>query len=471
MLNRTHNRTHPAAATLLLTTCLSVLPNLTAQAAQSTFGHARARELAALGRLPTSSDIVVRDLINYHQHRLPLPQGNQAVSLEVRSDRGWAEPGCELWLQVGYATRSEGDRSLARPCAVALVVDCSGSMRERGKMSQVHNGLAAFVERLRPDDQIAVVSFSSGAEVVMPLRRRGNGDWLQATIAGLAPTANTNLHAGLMLGIEQLKHGDLGDLNKRVVLLTDGIANTGVTEPATIASDAERTSGPNIDISTIGVGQNLDTNLLAQLASSNNGLFHFVADEQDVHKVFVAEADSLLVPVARNVTLRIELPRSLEAAEILGEQAEVHGQTVQVHLPNLNAGATGVVMLRCRMRSETEESLTVTAELAMIRPDTQRPATERASTTLSTGKAPSGNRIDVECRKNAAIAVLSQGLRAMAQHCDNRRWADADRALQLAQDDSLQLFPGDDADVQRVRDIASNYAKTLRGYVERFRNF
>ena len=195
MLDRTHNRTHPAAATLLLTTCLSVLPNLTAQAAQSTFGHARARELAALGRLPTSSDIVVRDLINYHQHRLPLPQGNQAVSLEVRSDRGWAEPGCELWLQVGYATRSEGDRSLARPCAVALVVDCSGSMRERGKMSQVHNGLAAFVERLRPDDQIAVVSFSSGAEVVMPLRRRGNGDWLQATIAGLAPTANTNLHA------------------------------------------------------------------------------------------------------------------------------------------------------------------------------------------------------------------------------------------------------------------------------------
>lgn len=155
-----------------------------AQNGQSTFGHARARELAALGRLPTSHDVVVRDIVNYRRHVLPQPTANQAVALDVRSDRGGAEPGRELWLQVGYTTHAEGDRTLAPPCAVALVVDCSGSMRERGKMSQVHRGLRAFVTRLRPDDQIAVVAFSSDA------RRAARGVPALRTFAGASEPAD-----------------------------------------------------------------------------------------------------------------------------------------------------------------------------------------------------------------------------------------------------------------------------------------
>lgn len=455
-----------------LTLCTSLLlaTALTAQAGQSTFGHARGRELAALGRLPSSRDIVVRDIVNYHRHLLPQPKGDQAVSLEIRSDRGGAEAGGELWLQVGYATRSEGDRTLAPPCAVALVVDCSGSMQERGKMSQVHLGLRAFVQRLRPDDQIAVVAFSTEAKVVTGLRRRGDGEWLQSTIAALAPTANTNLHAGLMLGIQQLQNPDMGALSKRVVLLTDGIANTGITEPAAIARDAER-HATGIDISTIGVGQNLDTALLSQLAKTNHGLFHFVADEQDVQKVFVAEADSLLVPSARNVELRIDLPRSITAAEILAESADIDGQTVRIALPDLNAGATGVVLLRCRMGLPVDASKQVTAQLQCTRPDTKQPTTVFAETTLWSGSPLTTASIDRSTRKNAAIAVLAVGLAKMARHSEASRWADADHALQHARDEAQRLFPGDDVDVQRVRDMAKNYAKTLRGYVERFRSF
>ncbi|MGK0205329.1 MAG: Ca-activated chloride channel family protein, partial [Planctomycetota bacterium] len=138
MLNRT---------TPLIFALLTLSTGVLAQNGQSSFGHARARELAALGKLPTGGDIVVRDIVNYRRHLLPLPTANQAVSLDVRADRGGARRGDELWLQVGYATRGEGDRALSPPCAVTLVVDCSGSMQERGKMSQVHAGLRAFVER------------------------------------------------------------------------------------------------------------------------------------------------------------------------------------------------------------------------------------------------------------------------------------------------------------------------------------
>jgi hypothetical protein len=78
---------------------------------------------------------------------------------------------------------------------------------------------------------------------------------------------------------------------------------------------------------------------------------------------------------------------------------------------------------------------------------------------------------DLEVRKNAAIAVLAQGLADMAGQCDARRWADAARALHGSRDEGRRLFPGDDADVQRVRDIVAGHDQTLRRYVDRFREF
>lgn len=467
-------RSRTARCLLAATAALLALgTNLSAQAGQSSFGHARARELAALGQLPSTSDIVVRDLINYRRHLLPLPDANQQVALDVRSDTGGARRGDEVWLQVGYATRSEGDRALSPPCAVTVVVDCSGSMAERGKMSQVHRGLRKFVERLRPDDRVGVVAFATEARIVTPLRRRGDGHWLKDTIAELEPRGGTNLHAGLMLGLGQLRDGDLGKRSRRVVLLTDGIANEGVTEPSEIAGDARERAAERIDISTIGVGRNLDTALLGRLAETNRGLFHFVADEQDVAKVFVQEADSLLVPAARDVELTIELPRGIASAQVLGGRAEVDGQTLSLRMPDLNAGATGVVMLRCKLAEHARGPMRVTTRLTYRSPGKQRQAArtvERASTELWVGEKPAGSAIDQEVRKNAAIAVLAHGLRKMAKRSDSRRWADASRVLRSATEAAHRLYPGKDDDVQRVRDIAAGHQKTLRGYVDRFRN-
>ena len=176
---------------------LLAAPSATAQDAQSTFGHARARRLAGPGELPPARDIVVRALVNYHRDRVPLPTHDQAVALELRVDRRDVRPGEVVWVQVGYATLPQGDRALAEPCAVALVVDCSGSMQERDKMAWVQRGLTAFVDRLRPADQVALVAFADEARVVAPLQRRGDGRWLADAIARLAPGGNTDLHAGM----------------------------------------------------------------------------------------------------------------------------------------------------------------------------------------------------------------------------------------------------------------------------------
>jgi Ca-activated chloride channel family protein len=335
----------------------------------------------------------------------------------------------------------------------------------------VQAGLRAFVERLRADDQIALVTFSTEATTVESLRRRGDGRWLLDAIDRLKPGGNTNLYAGLMLGLDELARGDAGGMDRRVVLLTDGIANTGITAPDQIVRYATSRAEKAIDISTIGVGQNLDVPLLKRLADGCRGLFHFVADATDVQKVFVAEADALLAAVARNVRLTIELPgRDLDALQALHENVRREGDRLVLDLPDLNAGATGVVMVRCKLTGSESRDLEVRAEMAFTSASANKVQREVARAVLAPARLRDGGTPDHEVRKNAAIAVLAQGLADMAQSCDERRWADADRALQRATDDAKRLFPGNDDDVQRVRDITEGHSKTLRRYVDRFRD-
>ncbi|MCK5943812.1 MAG: VWA domain-containing protein [Planctomycetes bacterium] len=460
--------THPALSLALPTLLLAAA--IPAQEAQSNFGHARTRKLADIGRLPTSRDVVVRDIVNYHRHRVPLPRAGQAVALEVRSDRVGAAPGEEFWLQVGYATRADGDRALAPPTSVALVVDCSGSMSERDKMSQVHRGLQAFAERMRADDEIALVAFSAEARVVHPLRTRGEGTWLGDAIAQLRPEGNTNLEAGLRRGLELL--GDARHTSRRVVLLTDGIANTGVTDPDEILQRVSSLTAAGVDVSTIGVGESLDTALLQRLAAGTRGLCHFVPDAKEIDKVFVAEAESLLSPAARQVELELQMPVTCSYRVIGHEHTVTHGMFVKIPLPDLNAGATGVVMLRCRMDDDVAGSdpTGVSATLRYRDAIRNRPKQVTAGTSLAVHDHRDQHRADLTVLKNAAIALLTEGLHEMALCCDARRWADADRALWRARDAANELFPGEDVDVQRVRDLAAAHQQTLRRYLDRFRD-
>jgi len=441
-----------------------------AQAGQSDFGQARPRELAELGILPAARDVVVRDIVNYHRHQLPLPRADQAVALDLRFDRSSCRSGDTVVLQVGYTTQPQGDRTFAPPCSVALVVDCSGSMSERGKMDQVRAGLREFAARLRPDDEVALVAFSTEARVVVGLRPCRDGRWLQSAIEELQPDGNTNLHAGLMLGLRELAAAEDRTRAARVVLLTDGLANTGVTDPAQIVADATGFSRRSIDISTIGVGQNLDVPLLEKLARGTRGLFHFVADATDVQKVFVKELDSLLAPSARRPHLEVTLPRGLRIERVLHEGALVHEDGFGLDLPDLNAGATGVVVVRCRVDPYAAESLRADASLDFDTATTGRPTHAAAHAELSL-RAEGRAQVDLEVQKNHAIAVLAQGLRDMALACEGKRWADADRCLRLARDEAQRLFPGDDQDLQRVRDIAAGHARTLQRYVDRFRDY
>jgi len=256
---------------IVLLPVLGLVPSAAAQAGGPSFGHARTREAAELGRLPTPLEVAVADIANYHRHRLPLPRDDQEVMLQLRCGSAEAAPGARIVLQCGYTTAPGDDRADLPPLNLALVIDRSGSMDEANKLTAVKQALQAFVGTLRPADRVALVTYDNEAVLAQPSRSVDDGHWLRSAIARIETGGGTNLHAGLMLGLREVAAHARAETSNRVLLLTDGIANQGVTDPERILADARSYTAEDVDLSTIGVGHNLDTALLDRLARGGRG--------------------------------------------------------------------------------------------------------------------------------------------------------------------------------------------------------
>lgn len=450
---------------------LVALTTANAQDGSSTAGHARARHLAEMRRLPTRTDVVIEDIVNYHRHALPMPRAGEAVALDVRFGMERARPGGHAVLQVGIATPRVADRGHLPPLNLALVIDCSGSMNERGKMERVKEALARFFRELRPEDRVAIVTYETEARVAFASRELGSGDALREVVASLRAAGSTNLHGGLMLGYRELARSYRPEWTNRVVLLTDGIANVGVTDPGEILRESLRYNEEGIDLSTIGVGDDLNGDLLARLSKGGRGLYHFVADERDIHKVFVAEVQSLIAPIAREVTLELEASAGARIARVFGYRHERIGDRMTFPLDDLNYGLTQVVLCEIDCPYEARE-LEVHARLTYrVEGEARRTVRGDVARLRLTHDAREHAITDHEVRKNDTIARLAAAMADMARHCEEKRWAEADQVLQRALALCRERFPtNDDPDLARVRKMAENYARTLSEHIERFRD-
>lgn len=438
-----------------------------AQDGSSTAGLSRTRRLAELGHLPKPSTVLVDHIINYHRHGIARPRAGESVAVECRWDRPPSIGLGRSVLQIGLATPELHDLTHARPLNLAIVVDCSSSMAAGDKMSRVRAALNRFSRSLRPTDRVAVVTYSTDAEVALEPMPFRDGARFRAVVATLEPHLNTNLHAGLMLGYRVVaRHFDRACTN-RVILLTDGLANTGVTDPAQIASESARMNARAIDLSTIGVGVNLDQDLLRRLAKAGRGLFHFIGDAEDLTKVFDAEVQSLMGAVARRVSLHLTCAPDVAIDRIYGytPMRDEHG--VRIDLDDFNYGMTNVVVLEVRDDSAERRAR---VDVRLVYEDAARGDRQCVERTTRSPVVSTASTHDREVRKNYTIAVMARALHTMAVSAEGRRYGEAERAVKGALDLVRRTYPAtQDVDLVRTRGMLERYRTILAGHVERFR--
>ncbi|MEZ4429338.1 MAG: VWA domain-containing protein [Nannocystaceae bacterium] len=233
-------------------------------------------------------------------------------------------------LALGVRGRPMDLRS-RRNANLTLVIDRSGSMTDEGRMEYLKRGLNRMVSELKQGDLVNVVLFDH--RECTPLENfvvgRDNPDVLRKTIARLRPEGATDIHLGLTKGYDLADRAYQPTYTNRVILVTDALANTGVTDERMIGMIGKFYDQRRIRLSGVGVGREFNDSLLDQLTERGRGAYVFLGSEAEVDAVFGPRFISLIETTADDVHFRLHMPPSLRMNVFYGEESSVHKEDVQ----------------------------------------------------------------------------------------------------------------------------------------------
>ncbi len=235
------------------------------------------------------------------------------------------------------------------PLNVALVIDRSGSMRGE-PMQKAKEAARTFVDALDERDRIALITFDNTSKIEVgstPVDASGQRR-LHEAIDGIYAGGTTNISGGLLDGFNQVKgHRDPEMLN-RVVLMTDGIPNVGITDTEGLSAKTAGIRQQGITVSTLGFGVQYDASLMASMALEGAGNFRHVADAADLELAFSDEIEDLQSTVASGVKIDIRPAEGVEIADIYGFSGDPINGGKQISLGELHTDdrRSAVVELR-----------------------------------------------------------------------------------------------------------------------------
>jgi len=242
------------------------------------------------------------------------------------------DPRQEGIYTLGLSVRGRPvDRQSRRNAVVTLVIDRSGSMSDEGRMEYLKRGLKRMVGELKTGDMVHMVLFDH--EVCVPLEnyvvgRDARGD-LERAIDALEPRGSTDLHRGLSRGYELADTTYQAEYTNRVLLITDALANTGVTDERMISMISKYYDKRRIRLSGVGVGREFNDALLDRLTERGKGAYVFLGSEAEVDAVFGPRFISLLETTALDVHFLLHLPESLRMNVFYGEESSTVKEDVQ----------------------------------------------------------------------------------------------------------------------------------------------
>ncbi|MCP4166823.1 MAG: VWA domain-containing protein [Chloroflexi bacterium] len=415
------------------------------------------------GAIVPADTIRVAEYLNYYEQRFPEPVG-QPLALDLRLGNPTIPlQGGEVWLQIGIQAKAAELRERT-PLNLALVIDRSGSMNDYNKMHHVKQSLEVFLQSLHPDDIVAIVVYNEEAQVARSAQHVGDGSWILQTVQGITPNKGTNLHAGLMQGFGEVdKNFDIRR-NNRVILLTGGIANKGVTDPATIAADALAYSERGIYLSTIGLGLDLNDDLLSTLARQGHGAYHFIDSAEEMDKVFRAEVDGLVERVANDVSVSIRPALGVSVTSITGLVGRAPIDGAQVKLQAMGSGDSQALMVRLQVspRGAGQQPLAdITLDYADV--FAQRPRSLHQQVSVRAQNLAMYDPLaDNEVRRNATIVRSAEALKTIDALFNDGQYRDA-WELANAMENDLRAMAQVIADPRMVEDadLFRRYQLTL----------
>jgi Ca-activated chloride channel family protein len=228
------------------------------------------------------------------------------------------------------------------PINLGLVVDTSGSM-EGDAIRDARAASLLLLDSLQEGDRLAVVSFDTDTQVLVPSTRLDKNTILRAReqIGAMKARGTTDLAGGLRVAIDQVARGFEPNGVNRIVLLGDGVPN----DEAPVLPLAQLAARDTIPITVLGLGVDYNETLMNAIAQQSGGKYHFVRESSAVAGVFKDELLRLRRVIARNAVLRLMPGPGVTVEEVLGVPA-TRGAETTVSLGDLSEGEQRDVVVR-----------------------------------------------------------------------------------------------------------------------------
>ena len=162
---------------------------------------------------------------------------------------------------------------------ILTVLDTSGSMQMYHKLDSAKTIISDFAKK-RVNDRIGLVVFGNIAYIASPLTydKKIFNDILNRIYAGIAGEA-TAIYDALFLSTTLFKNSHAK--NKIIILITDGIDNSSKTPKDLVLKTLK-----NIKVYTIGIGENINSKNLKEIANKTGGKFYWIKNAKELKKVY-----------------------------------------------------------------------------------------------------------------------------------------------------------------------------------------
>jgi Ca-activated chloride channel family protein len=305
------------------------------------------------------------------QPDLPHPAKNATwIGASAESEAllvGTSETSVGVWIDAPV------ERPKTRvPVDLALVVDTSGSMAG-AKMDNAKAAAKQIVDSLADGDIVSIDAFDNDARPIAEptVLTAATRPIVLQKIAMLRPSGSTNMFDGLSLAEMHASRAPQTHGVRRVVVISDGIANVGPSSPDALGALAEKGLRFRTQVTSLGVGTDYDERTLNALAQRTSGRLYHLSEPKEMASMLKREVDLLTSTVASDAFVELVAAPGVTFTATEGARGEwiSAGTSMKIPLGTIFAGQHREVLIRARVTPGTTASSLASVRLHFKDPD------------------------------------------------------------------------------------------------------
>ena len=289
-----------------------------------TAAYANTRRFLADGRVPPRDAVRVEELINYFDYAYPLPASRSEPfrPFVAVAPSPWSKDRQVVHIGLqGY----DIPRDEQPPLNLVFLVDTSGSMWSEDRLPLAKKALGTLIDQLRDEDRVAMVAYAGSAGAVLAPTSGREKLKMRCALGALQSGGSTAGGQGLALAYALARQNFDPRAVNRVILLTDGDFNVGVSDPSKLKDFVADKRKTGVYLSVYGFGRgNYNDTMMQALAQNGNGTAAYIDSFDEARKLFRDDFSGSLFPIADDVKIQVEFnPYQVSEYRLIGYETRM----------------------------------------------------------------------------------------------------------------------------------------------------